>query len=67
MKNYEIKSILDIPCGDFNWFQKINLNKLRYIGADIVKEIVKSNLKKYKTDNINFLELDVVNDDLHLF
>jgi len=28
----EISSILDIPCGDFNWMKEINLDKYKYIG-----------------------------------
>lgn len=37
LKKYSIKSILDIPCGDFSWMKKIELDGIEYIGADIVK------------------------------
>ncbi len=64
ISDQNIKSILDIPCGDYYWMSKLDLNKLIYIGADIVKELVKNNNKKYKNPNINFLTLDIVKDKL---
>lgn len=30
--NYNIKSILDLGCGDWNWFQLINLSGVQYEG-----------------------------------
>lgn len=64
IKNHRIKTILDIPCGDFNWFQKMEFNDLEYTGADIVEEIIKNNNKKYGQKNINFKTLDILNDNL---
>jgi len=61
-KKYGITSMLDIPCGDFNWMKEVNLDGIKYHGADIVEEIIISNCKKYPT--INFNMLDIVNDEL---
>jgi len=38
-----IKSVLDVPCGDFWWFKEMDLGNIKYIGADIVPELIKSN------------------------
>jgi hypothetical protein len=35
-----VSSILDIPCGDFNWTQSVNFGSCRYFGADIVEDLV---------------------------
>ena len=64
IKNYNIKTVLDIPCGDFNWFKKMNFTELKYTGADIVKEMIDINNKKYSQDNIKFKVMDLLNDDL---
>jgi 2-polyprenyl-3-methyl-5-hydroxy-6-metoxy-1,4-benzoquinol methylase len=64
IKNYKIKTILDIPCGDFNWFQKMEFNNLNYTGADIVRAMIDSNNEKYCKKNVNFKLLDLLNDDL---
>ncbi len=60
----KIKSILDAPCGDFNWIKDILNDDLQYVGADIVKDLINENLKNYKTKNINFSELDITIDNL---
>jgi len=44
---YQIKSILDIPCGDFNWMQHVDLEGIMYHGSDIVPEIIAKNKKLY--------------------
>lgn len=42
MKKYEIKTLLDAPCGDRKWIQEIDFKSLNinYIGMDIVESIV---------------------------
>ena len=61
---YQIKSILDIPCGDFNWMKTIDLQNIDYIGADIVEELVKICVQKYSSENISFKTLDMSIDTL---
>lgn len=65
--DYKIKSMLDAPCGDFNWMSKIELNNIQYTGADIVEKLIKENLNKYKSKNINFINLDLVNSKLDYY
>jgi SAM-dependent methyltransferase len=62
IKKFKIKSILDLPCGDYNWMKEINIYGCSYIGADIVDEIIDKN--KIKFPNIDFRNLDLANDDL---
>ena len=68
LKNNQIKSILDIACGDFIWMSKlINNNKnLKYLGLEIVKKIVERNNKLFNTEDIKFKCSDVINDKLPL-
>lgn len=55
LKNYKIKKMIDAPCGDFNWMQHTDLQYLdKYIGVDIVKEIIKQNNTKYSNSRIQF-------------
>jgi len=61
----KITSVLDIPCGDFNWMKKVNYSKINYIGADIVEELIKVNTEKNKdNDNLKFKVLNLINDPL---
>ncbi len=60
----KIKSILDLPCGDFNWMKRVSLSDVDYVGGDIVEELIENNIKNFRKDNINFRHLDIINDDL---
>lgn len=64
LKRFNIKSILDVPCGDFNWMKNIDLNGINYTGGDIVSEMVKKNNKRYRKNNVNFELIDIVNNSL---
>lgn len=59
----KISSILDIPCGDFHWMKDIKFDNIKYIGADIIQDLVESN-KKYESGNIAFKKLDIIKDEL---
>ena len=63
IKERQIKSILDVPCGDFNWMKHVDLSDVKYIGADIVREIIVKN-KIYETSSKKFITLDLLKDEL---
>jgi len=64
LHNLNIHSLLDIPCGDFNWMRTVNLQGIKYIGCDIVENLIRSNRIKYSTKNIRFLIKDITKDKL---
>ncbi|HEV8722667.1 MAG TPA: hypothetical protein VGW77_18770 [Candidatus Binatia bacterium] len=39
IQQFGVKSMLDIPCGDFNWMKEVTLDVDRYIGGDIIKQL----------------------------
>ncbi|WP_299101266.1 class I SAM-dependent methyltransferase [uncultured Winogradskyella sp.] len=59
-----IKSMLDIPCGDFNWMQHTNLQNIKYIGGDIVENLIAENNFNHGNASINFSVLDLTKDSL---
>jgi len=63
-KELGVKSILDVPCGDFNWMRHVDLSGIHYIGGDIVPELVAKDNEKYKSENVEFRELNIITDDL---
>jgi SAM-dependent methyltransferase len=60
-RRYKVSIVLDIPCGDLNWMQFVDLSEVKYIGADIVEELIEKNRKKFK---MSFLCLDISTDPL---
>jgi 2-polyprenyl-3-methyl-5-hydroxy-6-metoxy-1,4-benzoquinol methylase len=61
-KKYDIQSVLDIPCGDFNWMQHVDRSSINYIGADIVEPLIESNKIKYP--DVHFQHLDLTKSEL---
>lgn len=51
----DIKSMIDAPCGDFNWMRIFLKNKtIQYIGIDIIEKNIINNNLIYKNDLTNF-------------
>lgn len=63
-RTFNIRSVLDIPCGDFHWMRWVDLAGVDYIGADIVPEIMDRN-RKYRTmRKVRFELMDLIHDPL---
>jgi 2-polyprenyl-3-methyl-5-hydroxy-6-metoxy-1,4-benzoquinol methylase len=63
-RELNIRSILDIPCGDFHWMQRVPLEGISYIGADIVKPLIDENRTRHARSNIRFEHLNIITDPL---
>ena len=65
INEFKINSILDAPCGDFNWMKEVlpNLN-VEYTGGDIVEPLVNKLNQNYKNSKTKFCVLDITEDNL---
>lgn len=63
-EKFEIRSMLDAPCGDYNWMRLVERPKVQYIGGDIVPELVEDNNARYANHNTHFILCDILKDDL---
>ena len=57
---YNIKTIVDAPCGDYNWFKELDYEFVKYYGIDVVKNIIETNRAKYGAINIEFVQGDIL-------
>jgi len=64
MDEINAESLLDVPCGDLHWMKHTKLNIKRYIGVDIVPELIEQNKQKFGSDTREFFKLDIAKDDL---
>jgi len=64
VKKYGVRTMLDIPCGDFRWMQHVDLGVDQYIGGDIVQELVEDNHNRYACPVWGFQHLDLLSSDL---
>jgi hypothetical protein len=63
IERYSITSMLDVPCGDYNWIKAVD-KKCSYIGGDIVPELIENNQKLYGSDSVQFKVVDITKDAL---
>lgn len=73
LKNKNIKTVVDIGCGDWEFSRFISWNDMhiQYIGYDIVESVIEKDIVRYGSPTIrfvvgNFLEIDLPPADLLL-
>lgn len=59
-----IKTILDVGCGDFKIMTSVDMSNKEYVGIDVSQTIINENNKLYSKENIKFLNLDVTSDEI---
>jgi len=57
-------TVCDLGCGDFNIGKELVPFTKKYIGVDIVEDLIHHNKEKYKAENLEFLCLDLAKDKL---
>jgi hypothetical protein len=64
LRQYDIASMLDAPCGDFHWMRDVDLGDIEYTGADIVPSLIDDLTRRFAGPRRTFVQLDLVNDAL---
>lgn len=62
IKKLKINFLIDAPCGDYFWMREVELPVERYLGVEIVKELVERNQNKFGNKQILFTELNIIKD-----
>jgi SAM-dependent methyltransferase len=63
VRDFEVRTLLDAPCGDFNWLRSVDL-PVRYVGIDVVQALIDSNQRRFANDSRSFVRLDLTRDPL---
>jgi SAM-dependent methyltransferase len=63
LRRFEVTTLLDLPCGDANWMSTISLPGVRYLGADLVPEVIQRNREQHPAD-LRFEVLDLMTSPL---
>lgn len=64
VREFNASSMLDAPCGDFHWLKEVELELQRYVGVDIVPDIIRMNQQRYGNHIRQFRLLDITKDEL---
>lgn len=59
-----IATLLDLPCGDASWVRTLELPVQRYIGADLLPELIAPLVAAHADARHRFLVLDLTRDEL---
>src|SRR5687768_17448374 len=59
-----IRTLVDLGCGDFVVGRELQVPGVKYIGVDIVEQLVEHNNRNFGSGEISFLCLDIIADHL---
>ncbi len=64
IEQHNIKSVVDLGCGDWSFSRHFNWDNIQYTGVDVVKYIIRRNQKQFSAPNIRFVHADVATYEL---
>lgn len=64
LRELDARTLLDAPCGDFNWVADVADSVSHYVGVDVVPELIEANVVRYRSEHRRFLCADVSRDPL---
>lgn len=64
LRRLKVRTLLDAPCGDLNWMRHVELPVERYIGADVVPELIRRNRDAFAGAGRSFIVADITRDRL---
>jgi SAM-dependent methyltransferase len=59
-----VRSLLDVPCGDFNWMRLVDIGDAEYVGVDVVSELIAGNNERFATTTRRFVCADAESETL---
>lgn len=62
LKELNARSMVDAPCGDFFWMEEVELPVGKYVGVDIVEQMIQQNQANYGNQQRSFLVMNIVED-----
>lgn len=62
LKKLGVRSMMDLPCGDFHWMQRVRLDGVTYTGVDIVPDLIERHQRVFARAGRSFLLCDVLQD-----
>jgi len=57
-EQYGVRSLVDVPCGDFRWMKRVVSHLSEYVGLDLVAELIAQNAQ-YEAPHISFVHADI--------
>lgn len=61
LRDHNIKSVVDVGCGDWSFSKEIDWSGIEYTGYDVVEEVIQKNTQLYSSSSIHFVKADISN------
>lgn len=70
-RRLNVRTLVDVPCGDFSWMALVDLGGIDYIGGDLLPELIEDNARRHAAPGrqfrvVNLLESILPRGDLVL-
>jgi hypothetical protein len=63
-RRLEVRTLLDLPCGDCSWMATIDIGAVKYIGADFLPELIQATRRRHADSGREFRVLDLLSSPL---
>ena len=57
-KAFDIHSVVDFGCGDWEFSRELDWDGIDYLGLDVVKHVIKHDQEQFSTEHIRFVHVD---------
>ena len=64
LHDFHVSTLLDVPCGDFNWMSQIDLTDISYLGGDIVPDLISDLSASFGETQRRFVVIDLATTQL---
>lgn len=64
LRRLGVQTFLDLPCGDCSWMSTVDLGATRYIGGDLLPELIADNARRLASARREFVVLDLLSSTL---
>jgi hypothetical protein len=64
LRELDVRTMLDAPCGDCHWIKSVDLPVDKYIGCDIVQSLVEQNEAELADERTAFMHGNILSDAL---
>lgn len=65
LEEHQIRSLVDLPCGDFNWMRLVRFPEtMTYLGVDVVDALIATNQSQHGRPGVSFTVADILTSDL---
>ncbi len=64
LAHLDVRTLIDAPCGDFNWMQHVEAGLDLYVGVDILRDVIAEHQWRHRRGDRRFVRIDLMADGL---